>query len=119
MRHVFAGPFLAAAIAALGGCSANSVIDRLPSGMAEPAAAPARPANDAYQYPAVHDMPPSRADQPLSEEQQVEMEQDLQGIRDRQEKQLGVAPDKSPANPAKKKPAAANTAQTAGSNTKP
>jgi hypothetical protein len=74
----------AALAAALAGCSATSVIDSMPGGMAEPAGAPARPAV-AYQYPAVHDMPPPRADQPLTDEQQIQMERELLKVRDQQE----------------------------------
>jgi len=37
-------------------------------------------------YPAIHDMPPPRATQPLSSEQQLELERELSGIRARHEK---------------------------------
>ena len=83
--------------AGLAGCSAGSVIDKLPGSMGEPGDTPVRP-TAAYQYPAVHDMPPSRADQPLTDEQQVQMEKDLEKVRDRQ---LGQQPDSSASSSAK------------------
>jgi hypothetical protein len=86
---------------ALAGCSAASIADKLPGDMGEPADAPARPATS-YVYPAVHDMPPPRAAAPMTEEQQVKLEKDLEAERDRQEKlQAGVPP----APPPKKKAA--------------
>ena len=46
----------------LSGCAPGPMIDRLPADVGGlPAGAPARPATP-YQYPAVHDMPPARAD---------------------------------------------------------
>ena len=83
MRRQRAKTLLAAAASAtalalaLPGCSATQLADSMPSGVAEPAGTPARPAV-AYQYPAVHDMPPPRPDQPLTDEQQMQMEKDLQ-----------------------------------------
>jgi hypothetical protein len=81
------------AAAALGlmatGCSAGSSIfttapEALPESMGGlPADAPAAP-KDPYKYPAVHDMPPARSDKPLSDDQLLKMENDLQGTRDRQ-----------------------------------
>jgi hypothetical protein len=93
---------------ALGGCSSAAVIDQLPSGMSEPTATPARPAT-AYQYPAVHDMPPQRAIPTMSEEQEFKAEKDLAAARDKQEVRTGA--DKTAAKPVKKKPQAANTGQ--------
>jgi len=37
-------------------------------------------------YPAVHDLPPPRAIQPLSSEQQLQLERELSGVRARHEK---------------------------------
>jgi hypothetical protein len=123
MRHARTGAILAvAALAAvLGGCSASSIADRLPSEIGESAAMPARPTT-AYQYPAVHDMPPARPDQPLSEEQQVQMEKDLESTRKKQEVQTGTLPpksDKKTAADAKKQTPAANDSQTDGGKPNP
>ena len=112
----------AAALAtALAGCSATSVIDSMPAGMAEPTGAPARPAV-AYQYPAVHDMPPPRADQPLTAEQQIQMERELLKVRDQQESSPVNSPAKTgkkPAQTAKMPPPEANETETAGSKPNP
>jgi hypothetical protein len=108
--------------AVLAGCSANSLFDRLPTEAGgEPTTAPARPANP-YLFPAVHDMPPPRSDQPLTEEQQVQMEKDLQTIRDRQESQA-ADPAEKPAKKAvqnsKKQPAVAIGSQVGGDRPNP
>ncbi len=107
--------------AALAGCSAGSVLERLPASVDEPADAPARPAV-AYQYPAVHDMPPQRPDQPLTDEQQVQMEKDLENVRDRQQGQKANSSTKSGKNAAqtaKEQPAEANTTGATGSKPNP
>ena len=52
-------------------------------------------------YPAVHDLPPPRAIQPLSSEQQLQLERELSGIRARHEKLRD--PDAKP-RPGKSKP---------------
>jgi hypothetical protein len=126
MRQALVGPFLAAAAlaAALAGCSASSIIDRLPADVGEPAGTPARPA-ETYQYPAVHDMPPPRPDTPLSDAQQVKVEHELERARDRLEGQAPAKPDKKAAPKAKTvtkpktetEPAPANEA--AGGNANP
>jgi hypothetical protein len=74
---------LAAAVS-LTGCSAGSLVEQLPPSLGLPAGVPAQPVTP-YQYPAVHDMPPPRSDTPLTAEQQLEMEQQLTTLRDRQE----------------------------------
>lgn len=81
LRSVLAA-FCVAAL--LSGCESGSVIDSLPGPVGLPAGAPERPAAP-YKYPAVHDMPPPRATQPLSDEQQYKLERELQAARDRQE----------------------------------
>lgn len=63
-----------------------------------PAGAPARPETP-YVYPAVHDMPPDRPTSPMTEEEQVKLEQDLTRTRDHQEGRPAV---KKPATTAKK-----------------
>ena len=73
---------MAAAAALVGGCTAADV-QKLP-GMGLPADAPPRPAVS-YEYPAVHDMPPPRADITMSDEQRDRMERELVTTRDRQE----------------------------------
>lgn len=75
------------------------MIDRLPSDMGLPSGAPARPATP-YQYPAVHDMPPTRSDRTMTDEEQVRMERELKAVRDRQTGRAGAD-----TAPAKKKPA--------------
>jgi hypothetical protein len=82
-----------AALAALGvlmgGCAAGpSVLTTAPEALPEsmgglPANAPAAP-KDPYKFPAVHDMPPARSDTPMSNDQLLKAEQDLQGARARQ-----------------------------------
>ena len=121
MRHIIARRFLAAAAlaAALTGCSTNAVIDALPGAVGEPASAPVRPVADTYQYPAVHDMPPPRADQLMTDEQEAKMEQDLTKVRDQQEKQLGVNSGKKDAKTAKKKPPQEDDGQASGDKTNP
>jgi len=53
----------------LSGCAAEPLSDRLPAELGGlPAGTPARPPTP-YQYPAVHDMPPARSIQPMSEEE--------------------------------------------------
>jgi hypothetical protein len=86
------------------GCVPGAVIDKLPGDMGLPAATPERPATP-YVYPAVHDMPPPREAAPMTEEQQVKLEKDLEAARDRQEtrEKAAVAPEK----PQKKKKSAA------------
>lgn len=94
--------------AVLSGCSAGSIGDTVPESMGGlPAGAPARPNVANRQYPGVHDMPPPRATRPMSEEDQVKLEKDLQGIRDRQNaeaKEDTATPAASPA-PGTKPPA--------------
>jgi len=78
------------------GCSPAALMEKVPTEMGGlPADAPAAPTTP-YQYPAVHDMPPPRADTPLTEEQQYNLEKDLQAARERLEgqKQVDQAADK-------------------------
>lgn len=107
-RLIFAGLGLAGLLA---GCSPGPMIDRLPSEMGLPAGTPARPATP-YQYPAVHDMPPPRSTAPMTEEEQLKVENELTAARNRQ---AGGSPPGKKATPAtKKKPAAGNNGQGAG-----
>ena len=109
-RSILAALALATATS-LAGCSSGAVIDKLPGDMGLPAGTPERPTTP-YVYPAVHDMPPPRATPTMSEEQQVKEEEELKAVRDRQEAGDGAA--KKTAQPAKKKPATADTGQAAG-----
>jgi hypothetical protein len=113
--------------AALAGCSVGPVVDLVPTAVGGlPAGTPTRPAEPA-QYPAVHDMPPPRADTPLTADDQVKMEKDLKAARDQQEDQVKALSDDQPAakkapavavKPKKKKPAAKND-ETTGAKTSP
>ena len=109
-RSILAALTLATATA-LAGCSSGAVIDKLPGDMGLPAGTPERPTTP-YVYPAVHDMPPPRATPTMSEEQQVKEEEEMKAVRERQEARDGAA--KKTAQPAKKKPATADTGQAAG-----
>jgi hypothetical protein len=111
-----------AMILGLPGCSAGSVFDRVPESLGGlPSDAPARPEGPA-QYPAVHDMPPPRDTKPLSEEDQVKLEKDLQATRDRQAAEAADEPPADtpagkPATPAKKPAGKGKTGQKTGVNT--
>jgi len=115
-RSILAALCQVAVLAVLAGCSAGSAIDQLPSNMGLPAGTPERPTTP-YQYPAVHDMPPPRSTTTMTDEQQLQAEKELSAVRDRQESREG--PVKKTAQPAKKKPAAANNDQTGGAKTNP
>jgi hypothetical protein len=95
----------------LGGCAANPLADHLPEAVGGlPTNAPPRPTTS-YQYPAVHDMPPPRDTKPLSEEDQVKLEKDLQAIRDRQAAEAAEEPPSEEPGTATKKQPAAKTGQ--------
>ncbi|HXX08546.1 MAG TPA: hypothetical protein VEJ43_10830 [Pseudolabrys sp.] len=102
--------------AMLAGCSASSVIDKLPADMGLPAGAPARP-DVPYQYPAVHDMPPARTSVTMTEEEQVRLERELAAIRDRQEGRPQAG--KKGASTAKTPSDDDDSGQAAGSKAKP
>ena len=122
-RTIGVSLFAAFAVAAsLTGCSAGPLSDTLkqmPESLGGlPPDAPKTPAMP-YQYPAVHDMPPPRSDEPLSEDRQWQLEKELNAVRDRQE---AANPDAQKAaeaakKTAKKKPAPAKTGQNAGAST--
>lgn len=72
---------------ALAGCSSTPVMERLPTELGGlPSGAPAA-STTPYSYPAVHDTPPPRASAPLTDEQQLQMEKQLQEARKKQESQ--------------------------------
>lgn len=117
-RAVLGGCLLTATmVVGLAGCAAGPLVDRLPEAAGGlPADAPSRPTTP-HQYPAVHDMPPPRASKPLSEEEQVKLEKELQATRDRQTAETAEGqPDQKSAAPAKKPPAGAKTGQKTGVN---
>jgi hypothetical protein len=103
-----------AVAASLTGCSAGPLGEQLPQSLGGlPAGTPPPPATP-YQYPAVHDMPPPRATEPMSEEQQYRLEKELNALRDRQEGQ--ESKDKKAV---KKKPAARRSGQNTGAKSNP
>ncbi len=70
----------------LSGCESGPLIDAVPSQIGGlPDAAPERPVS-APKYPAVHDMPPPRGTNPMTDEQQYKLQKELQTVRDRQER---------------------------------
>jgi hypothetical protein len=130
-RSIVAAAVMAAALA---GCSAGQLGDTLPNSMGGlPEGAPARP-NTTRQFPAVHDMPSPRPTTPLSAEDQLKLEKDLQEARTKQEA-IAAQPDPGstptaapPVVAAKKKPpavkkqapaAASADAKTSGAKTNP
>ena len=112
-RSILAASALAMALA---GCASGPMIDGIPSSIGLPAEAPARPATP-YEYPAVHDMPPPRPVRIMTEEQQIKLEKELATVRDRQAAREGTG--KKTAGPGKKKPAAADDGEAAGTKTNP
>jgi hypothetical protein len=129
-----AGALLAAGLL-LSGCSAAGVGESLPKSLGGlPEDAPARPASSGH-FPAVHDMPPPRADHTLTPDQQTALESELKALRDRQSRQVqqedaaeGQAepaakpPAKPPAKPAttrSTKPAAKTGESAAGAGRNP
>ena len=93
-------------------CAAQSVFGRMPESLGGlPADAPPE-SKTPYQYPAVHDMPPPRNDKTLSDDQQLDLLNQLENARDRQVKRADEereAGDDAPKPPqvTKKKPSAA------------
>jgi hypothetical protein len=100
--QVFRGSFLVALglAAGLSACVPASVFEKMPGEVGLPAGTPEAPATP-YKYPAVHDMPPARAEPVMTEEQQVKLQNELNAERERQE--AGAMPVQQPAPPPKKK----------------
>lgn len=116
-----------AAQLALSGCAQGGMGDALPHALGGlPEGAPKPPA-DSYRYPNVYDKPPARPDAPLDDQQQLNLQKDLQKLRDSHEKlnadpelpPPSAAPSPSAAAPVKKKPAAPKTGQATGAKTNP
>src|SRR5262245_37448703 len=112
-KRVVAAALLLAGALALGGCSAGSLTDHIPSAAGGlPEGAPQRAASPPP-YPAVHDMPRPRDSAVLTEEEQTRLERDLARARDRLSGQGGSAGQDSSASKA------GSTAKPAGSNRNP
>jgi hypothetical protein len=80
-RALVAAGLIAAAVA-LAGCG-STIADRMPTAAGGlPEGSPQRPTTPAA-YPAVHDMPPPRATQVLSDADAQKLENDLKATRDR------------------------------------
>ena len=104
-------------VTVLTGCAPGSMIDRIPGEVGGlPAGAPARPETP-YKYPAVHDMPPDRASTPMTEEEQVRLENELTTVRDRQEGRPPAGKKGTPT--AKKPPKDGQNSQTDGAKVNP
>ncbi|MFA6266181.1 MAG: hypothetical protein WC670_10785 [Pseudolabrys sp.] len=106
----------------LSGCALGGGIgEKLPEALGGlPEGAPAQPTTP-YQYPAVHDMPPARPTTPLDDAGQLQLQKELQGLRDQRES-IAADPDAPPAKPpvpVKKKPAGAKSGQASGAKTNP
>jgi hypothetical protein len=107
----------------LAGCSTGSTLaDSLPQGAGGlPADAPARPVAATYEYPAVHDMPPERSAEPLTDAEQLKLERSLENARDQLENKAEQIDGSSKATkkPAKPKAGDAKTGETSGAAAKP
>jgi hypothetical protein len=81
-RRALVAAGLVAAAVALAGCG-STIADRMPTAAGGlPEGSPQRPTTPAA-YPAVHDMPPPRATQVLSDADAQKLENDLKATRDR------------------------------------
>jgi hypothetical protein len=82
MSRALAAALLAFGCVILAGCTVGSLGDHLPTAAGGlPENTPARPAPAAY--PAVHDMPPPRSDNVLTDEERKKLEDDLIAARKR------------------------------------
>ena len=80
LARALAAALLLAGAATLSGCS--STIDHIPTAIGGlPEGVPQRQATPAA-YPAVHDMPPARTDEPLSDAEKKRLREDLAKMRD-------------------------------------
>lgn len=87
-----------AAQLALSGCAQGGMGDVLPHALGGlPEGAPKPPPKD-YSYPNVYDKPPARPDAPLDDQQQLNLQKDLQKLRDSHEK-LNADPELPPPTP--------------------
>ncbi len=111
-----AGVFIAVCL--LVGCTAAAIENNLPSSVALPPDAPARPATP-YEYPAVHDMPPPRSGKPLTEDEQIRLQKELTNLREKQESLNAQAAKPKPSAKRKKKPSPLATGQSDGAKSNP
>lgn len=106
---------------ALSGCAAGGMGDRLPHALGGlPDGAPARPEKPGS-YPGVYDTPAPRGTQPLDDSEQIRLQRELQGLRDRHE-EVAADPDAPPPQtqkPAKKNAKPPKTGQATGAKTNP
>lgn len=104
---------------ALSGCAAGGMGDQLPHSMGGlPQGAPARP-DKPYAYPGVYDTPAPRSTKPLDDSEQLRLQRELQGLRDRQGA-VAADPDAPQAQkPAKKNATAPKSGQASGTKTNP
>ena len=126
VRTFLAACSLLACLPACTGSGGGVLGDDLPQAVGGlPTAAPARPTTP-YAFPAVHDMPPPRSDVPLTDDQQLKAEKDLEAARDRVEGKNPQA--KTPAvqgakgakaAKGKKKPADQEAGENTGAKTSP
>ena len=104
---------------ALAGCSPGPMVEQLPTALGGlPSSAPQPPAKR-YRFPAVHDAPPPRVTAPLTAEQQLQMENELQTVRDRQESTATSETEINSAPPDKNRSKAAKKHDKAGAADKP
>lgn len=83
-RMLFVAGLLGLSMTAAAAGPVGSAMESLPPSMGGlPSDAPPPP-KTTYQYPAVHDMPPPRADKTLTDDQQLDLENQLLNARDRQ-----------------------------------
>ena len=84
---------------ALTGCASQSIGESLPTAMGGlPDSVPKRSAEPAA-YPAVHDMPPTRAAAPMTEDEKKRLREELAAERERAAKQGGVSTTGTVRNP--------------------
>ncbi len=116
-----------AAQLALSGCAQGGMGDALPHALGGlPEGAPKPPPKD-FSYPNVYDKPAARPDAPLDDQGQLDLQKDLQKLRNSHEKLSAdpelppptAAPSPPAAAPVKKKPAAPKTGQATGAKTNP
>lgn len=103
----------------LSGCAAGGMGDQLPHSMGGlPQGAPARP-DKPHAYPGVYDTPAPRSTKPLDDTEQLRLQQDLQNLRDHQEKTAADPDAPPPATPGKKKGPSPKTGQATGAKANP
>ncbi|MEA2905099.1 MAG: hypothetical protein QOI12_2486 [Alphaproteobacteria bacterium] len=98
LARALAAALALAGAAVLPGCSSYTLVDALPAAIGGlPEGAPERPATPAP-YPAVHDIPPRRADVPLSDAERKRLREELILTRDRTVRE-SVTPETTASTP--------------------